>query len=127
MKKSITLAALLLALGTSVFAATTVKAGDNGTKDEISFVPLKTDDGFGVKIDKETAGKSYVIIYDTNSNVIFKDVLSKGESAIKGYVITSLETGDYTVEVASKGQSVKKQMHVYQQDSDSKSYFFYQN
>jgi peptidoglycan hydrolase CwlO-like protein len=127
MKKSITLAALLLVLGTSVFATTTVKADNNGAKDEISFVPLKTDDGFGVKIDKETTGKSYVIIYDINSNVIFKDVLSKGESAIKGYVITSLETGDYTVEVASKGQSVKKQMHVYEQDNDSKSYFFYQN
>jgi len=57
MKKSIALAALLVALGTSVFAATTVKTGDKST-DEISFVQLKTDNGFGVKIDKETAGKS---------------------------------------------------------------------
>ena len=29
-------------------------------------------------------------------------------------MVTSLETGDYTVEVVSKGQTVKKQMHVYE-------------
>jgi trehalose-6-phosphatase len=58
MKKSIALAALLAVLGTSVFAATApVKSGDNNT-DEISFVQLKKDNGFGVKIDKETAGKA---------------------------------------------------------------------
>lgn len=124
MKKSIALAALLVALGTSVFAATTVKTGDKST-DEISFVQLKTDNGFGVKIDKERAGKSVVIVYDDAQNVIFKDVLSKGESNEKGYMITSLETGDYTVEVVSKGQTVKKQMHVYE-DGNAKSYFFYQ-
>jgi len=125
MKKSIALAALLVALGTSVFAATTVKTGDNGSKDEISFVQLKSDNGFGVKIDKETAGKSVVIVYDDANNVIFKDLLSKGESGEKSYVISSLEAGDYTVEVASKGQTVKKHMHVYE-DGNAKSYFFYQ-
>ena len=79
----------------------------------------------GVKIDKETAGKSVVIVYDDAQNVIFKDLLSKGESGEKGYMISSLETGDYTVEVVSKGQAVKKQMHVYE-DGNAKSYFFYQ-
>ncbi|MBS1522073.1 MAG: hypothetical protein JST50_13810 [Bacteroidetes bacterium] len=125
MKKSIALAALLAVLGTSVFAATSVKSGDNNT-DEISFVQLKKDNGFGVMIDKETAGKAVVIVYDDANNVIFKDVLSKGQSGEKSYLISSLETGDYTVEVVSKGQTVKKQMHVYE-DGDAKSYFFYQN
>src|SRR5579859_6478585 len=112
MKKSIALAALLAVLGTSVFAATTVKSGD-GSTDEISFVQMKEDNAFGVKIDKETAGKAVVIVYDDAQNVIFKNVLSKGESGEKSYLITSLEAGDYTVEVVSKGQTVKKQMHVY--------------
>ena len=125
MKKSIALGALLVVLGTSVFAATPVKSGDNGAKDEVSFVQLKKDNGFGVKIDKETAGKSVVIVYDDANNVIFKDLLSKGESGEKSYVISSLEAGDYTVEVVSKGQTVKKQMHVYE-EGDAKSYFFYQ-
>lgn len=126
MKKSIALAAILAVLGTSVFAATApVKNGDNKT-DEISFVQLKKDNGFGVKIDKESAGKAVIIVYDDSNNVIFKDVLSKGQSGEKSYLISSLETGDYTVEVVSKGQTVKKQMHVYE-DGDAKSYFFYQN
>lgn len=125
MKKSIALAALLAVLGTSVFAATAVKSGD-GSTDEISFVQMKKDNAFGVKIDKETAGKAVVIVYDDEQNVIFKNVLSKGESGEKSYLITSLEAGDYTVEVASKAQTVKKHMHVYE-DGDAKSYFFYQN
>ena len=61
MKKSIALAALLAVLGTSVFAATSVKNGDDST-DEISFVQLKKDNAFGVKIDKETTGKAVVIV-----------------------------------------------------------------
>jgi hypothetical protein len=124
MKKSIALAALLAVLGTSVFAATSVKNGDNNT-DEIAFVQLKKNDAFGVRIDKETAGKAVVIVYDDASNVIFKDVLSKGKNSEKSYLISSLETGDYTVEVVSKGQTVKKHMHVYE-DGNAKSYFFYQ-
>jgi len=126
MKKSIALAALLAVLGTSVFAATVPVKTDNKVTDEVTFVQQKKDDAFGVTIAKETAGKAIVIIYDDAHNVIFKDVLSKGNSAGKSYIISSLETGDYTVEVVSKDQTVKKQMHVYE-DGDEKSYFFYQN
>ena len=126
MKKSITVAALLLLIGTSVFAAAPAKIKGDDSKDGISFVQLKSEKGFGVMIDKETAGKSTVIIYDNERNVIFKDLLSKGASGIKGYIVSSLESGDYTVEVVSKGQSVKKQMHIYD-DGQAKSYFFYQD
>lgn len=127
MKKSITLAALLLALGTSVFAAAPAKSkGHNAhSKAQITFVQLKTDMGFGVKIAKEEAGKSVVIIYDKDSNVVFKDLLSKGTDAEKGYILTNLDNGDYTVEVTSDKQSVKKQLHVYD-DGQAKSYFFMQ-
>jgi hypothetical protein len=124
MKKSITLAALLLVLGTSVFAAAPAKTG-NKSQDEISFVPLKSDNGFGVKIDKETAGKSIVIISDNEGNVLFKDLLSKGASGTKGYMIDNLDYGDYTVEVYSKSRAVKKQLHIYD-DGQAKSYFFMQ-
>ena len=123
MKKSIALAALLLVIGTSVFAAAPAKS--TGSLDEISFIPLKSDAGFGVQIEKETAGKSVVIVYDNDGNVIFKDLLSKGASGTKGYLISSLEYGDYTVEVVSNKQTVKKQLHVYD-DGTAKSYFFMQ-
>jgi len=124
MKKSIALAALLLALGTSVFAATTVKM-DGNKSNEISFVALKSDAGFGIKIDKQEAGKSFVMIYDQDGNTLFKDNMTKATSVEKAYNISKLEVGDYSVEVVSNGKSVKKQMHVYE-DNDSKSYFFYQ-
>lgn len=125
MKKSITLAALLLALGTSVFATTSIKAEGKKSSDEVSFVPLSTDRGFGVKINKQEPGKSTVAIYDKNQNILFKDLLTKDAVAEKGYVITELETGDYTVEVTSNNQTVKKQMHIYD-DGVTKSYFFYE-
>ena len=118
MKKSITLAALLLVLGTSVFAAAPVKSHD-----EVSFTSLPADKGFGVKIAKQEAGKSVVMIYDKDNNVIFKDLLSKGPDAEKGYIISNLENGDYTVEVASNKQVVKKQLHVYD-EGQTKSYIF---
>jgi hypothetical protein len=124
MKKSIALAALLLVIGTSVFAAAPAKS-TGSSQDEISFVPLKSDAGFGVQIEKETAGKSIVIISDNDGNVIFKDLLSKGASGTKGYIISSLEYGDYTVEVVSNKQTVKKQLHVYD-DGTAKSFFFMQ-
>jgi len=124
MKKSITLAALLLVIGTSVFAAAPAKSTRN-SKDEISFVPLKSDNGFGVQIEKESAGKSIVIVSDNSGEVIFKDLLSKGASGTKGYIISSLDYGDYTVEVVSNKQIVKKQLHVYD-DGAAKSYFFMQ-
>ena|ERR1700743_2318748 len=125
MKKSITLAALLLVIGTSVFAATPAKSRSNDLQEEVYFAPLKNDDGFAVSINNETAGKSLVIIYDNDHNVIFKDMLSKEGSAQKGYLIKRLAYGDYTVEVVSDGQSVKKTMHVYD-DGQAKSYFFFQ-
>jgi hypothetical protein len=126
MKKSITLAALLLVIGTGVFAAAPAKSSGHNSQDEISFVPLKSDNGFGIKIDKEVAGKSIVIIYDNEGTILFKDLLSKGASGTKGYLINNLEYGDYTVEVFSKGQVVKKQMHIYDDGGQAKSYFFFQ-
>ncbi|MDB5025193.1 MAG: hypothetical protein JWP78_2948 [Mucilaginibacter sp.] len=126
MKKSITLAALLLAIGTSVLAAAPAKSAGHHSQDEISFVPLKSDNGFGVKIDKQVAGKSIVIIYDNEGTVLFKDLLSKGASGTKGYLINNLAYGDYTVEVFSKSQVVKKQMHIYDDGGQAKSYFFFQ-
>jgi hypothetical protein len=120
MKKFITLSALLLALGTSVFAAVpaTIKASD-----EVSFFSLPADRGFAIKVNKQEAGKSIVIIYNKDNAVIFKDVLSKAASAEKGYVVSNLENGDYTVEVVSAKKTVTKQLHVYD-EGQKKSYIF---
>jgi hypothetical protein len=125
MKKSITLAAILLVLGTSVFASPPSKSKNAKLTDEIAFVPLKSDRGFGIKIEKLAPGKSLVLIYNNENNVVFKDVLSKGASGQKNYILTSLENGDYTVEVTSANQVIKKQLHVYD-EGQTKTYFFVQ-
>ena len=124
MKRSLALAALVIGLSTSVFAADHAKG--KAPKAKVSFTSLSTDDGFSVSIDNPSAQKSLVIIYDKDSNVIFKDVLSKNATTgEKGYVLTSLPNGDYAVEVGTKDNMVKKHIHVYE-DSGVKSYFFVQ-
>ncbi len=120
MKKTIALAALILGLGTSVFAAVPAKSKAPKASETVSFTTLKDDKGFGVSVE---AGKSIVIISDNDGNVIFKDVLSKGDAAAKGYIITDLQDGDYTVDVKVGKTIVTKQMHVYD-DGQNKSYFF---
>jgi len=120
MKKTIALAALILGLGTSVFAAVPAKSKAPKASEKVSFTSLKDDRGFGVSVE---AGKSIVMFYDANSNVIFKDVLSKGGAAAKGYVVTGLENGDYAVEVAANKSVVTKHIHVYD-EGQKKSYIF---
>lgn len=124
MKKSITVLALLLAIGTSVFAAAPAKT-DGTNPQKIAFVPLSSDRGFSVQINKQEAGKSFVMIYDKDGTTLFKDFMSKGTSIEKGYNISGLDNGDYTVEVVSNNQSVKKHLHVYDED-DKKTYMFIQ-
>jgi len=120
MKKTIAIAALILGLGTtSVFAATAAPKADAS----VSFTSLKNDKGFSVKV---AAEKSVVIISDNDGNVIFKDRISKGVPAEKGYVISDLENGDYTVEVKTETGLTTKHMHVYE-DGATKSYFFFQD
>ena len=121
MKKTIAIAALILGIGTGVFAATPSKSKASKAED-VTFTSLTGDKGFAVKVGAE---KSIVIISDINGDVIFKDRLSKGLPTEKGYDITGLDYGDYTVEVKTENGLVKKQMHVYD-DGINKSYFFIQ-
>jgi hypothetical protein len=57
-----------------------------------------------------------VIISDKDGNVLRKDVLSNKKSMEKGYILTNLDNGDYTIEVISNGKSVKEDVHVYDED-----------
>jgi hypothetical protein len=122
MKKTIAIAALILGLGTSVFAATPAKSTVVKDDASVSFGMLTDNVGFSVKVGGE---KSTVIVYDQDHNVIFKDNLSKGLPTEKGYDIKGLDYGDYTVEVKTENVDVVKQMHVYDNGAN-KDYFFIQ-
>ena len=115
MKHFIKLTALFLLAATGLFAAVPTKAFTAdvpSAKFAVTFYSLAANKGIAIK----TAGaKSIVMIYDQDKNVLRKDVLAGNAS--KGYVLNKLENGDYTIEVTSNNQTVKKNIHVYDEDN----------
>ena len=116
MKKSITLSALLVLLTAGLFAATPVKAAIVPFTDEVTFTSLADNNGIDVKVSKSVAGKTSIVIYDQDKNVIRKDIISDSQTAEKGYILTSLDNGDYTIEVTSNKKVVKQDVHIYNED-----------
>jgi hypothetical protein len=115
MKNSIKLTALLVLASVSVFAAnpSKIKASAAKSKSIVTFASLPSNKGVEVKVQSNEPAKAAVIIYDTDKNVVFKDVMSSSKSMEKGYVFNQLENGDYIIEVTSNHQTVKKNIHVY--------------
>jgi len=117
MKTTIKVAALLLIASAGIFAATPSKAAVVPASDVITFSELPADRGIDVKIDPSVQGKSIVMIYDADGNVLRKDVLTKSNGLEKAYILNQLEDGDYTIAVTSNGETVKKAIHVYEEVS----------
>lgn len=122
MKKSIKLSALVLLLTAGLFAATTsiAEAAIVPSTTEVAFSALPSSNGIDVKVSQSEAGKTAIIIYDKDDNVLRKDVLT-GATAKQGYILTSLENGDYTIEVTSNGKVVKQDVLVYN-EGDAKMF-----
>ncbi|MEB0262461.1 MULTISPECIES: hypothetical protein [unclassified Mucilaginibacter] len=125
MKKSFTLAALLLVLSTGLFAASPAKTfkneGDeNGT---VLIQAMRTALGFGVSI--QNPAKATVTIIDKNNNVILADNLGRGKSVEKAYNLSELENGNYTVTINNNNTTITKQLHVYE-EYGNKAYIFIQ-
>ncbi|HWD86966.1 MAG TPA: T9SS type A sorting domain-containing protein [Mucilaginibacter sp.] len=121
MKKTLTIAALILAAGTSVFAAPG-KSKAPKANNTVSFIEPAKENVFSVKV---AAERSVVIIYDQDGNAIYKDLVSKGLPTEKSYNVSNLDNGEYTVEIKSEKSDIKKHMHVYD-DGQGKSYLFIQ-
>jgi hypothetical protein len=116
MKNSIKFTALTLLLSTGIFAAASAKTIGTvvpSTKDVISFSSLPSHKGIEVKVEGRDIAKAIVIIYDQDQNVIYKDVLPAYKSMEKGYILSQLANGDYSIEVTANKQVVKKDIHVY--------------
>jgi hypothetical protein len=118
MKNSIKLTALFLLASVSVFAASPAKAkvSTDPAKDGITFSSLPSNKGVEVKVEGSKAAKAVVIIYDEDKNVIYKDAMPANKSMEKGYVLSQLDNGDYTIEVMSNHHKVTKDVHVYDED-----------
>jgi len=116
MKTSIKLTALFLLASATVFAASPSKAAVAPAKDAITFSTLPSQKGVAVKVEKGAAEKAIVTITDQNGNVIRKDALTSNKGLEKAYVLNQLDNGDYTIAVTSNNQTVKKAIHVYDED-----------
>ena len=115
MKKFIKLTALALLLGAGVCTTASAKPKRHhmGDKTTVSLIPLRTEKGFAVMVDKLEPGKSMVIIYDNDGYPLYKDVLTKDVKGEKKYLFPDLQDGNYTVEVFSKGHDIKTQFFVH--------------
>jgi hypothetical protein len=120
MKASIKFTALLLLAGASVFAAVPAKAVVPTTPPVITFSSLPSQKGIEVKV-KNEPGKAIVTITDNNGEILRRDVLSNAKGLQKGYILTSLDNGDYSIEVAANGNVVKEDIHVYD-EGDTKMF-----
>ncbi len=114
MKNTIKLTALLLLAGAGVFAATPSKA-NVPPKATINVSSLHSLKGVDIKVESAAPATAVVTVYDNDGNPIFKDVMPKGTTAEKHYILTQLDPGDYTFEVAEGKQVVSKQIHVYEE------------
>jgi len=113
MKTSIKLTLLLLLASAGVFAANSPKAVVPPSKATITLSSLPALNGLEVKIDGNIAGKAAVIVYNENRDVVYKDVMPALKSMEKGYILTHLQDGKYSLEVSSKHQTIKKDILVY--------------
>ena len=116
MKKFIGLSALFLLASTGIFAATPAKpAGHKASSVDkmVTFNSLPSNRGIEVKLDNDLQGKASVIFYNYENDQVWKDVLSKRKGLDKGYILSFLDNGNYTVEVTIDKQVVRKIAHVY--------------
>jgi uncharacterized lipoprotein YajG len=130
MKTSIKLSALFFLLSAGVFATNAAQAKDNTdltpkAKATVTFDVLGNDRGFKANIAKSESGKTIVRFYNSDKQLLLKDNVNTKTDVEKGYVLSELECGDYTLEIASDNKVVKKAVHVYM-DGDQKSFFIAQ-
>ena len=130
MKASIKLSALFFLLSAGVFATTAANAKDNTdntpkVKETVTFNVLNNNRGLKVNVAKSESGKTFVRFYNAEKELLMKDYVSSKSAVTKDYVLSGLDCGDYTLEISSDNNVVRKTVRVYQ-DGDQKSFYFVQ-
>ena len=116
MKNTLKLTALALLLSAGAFAAVpkTTHKMMGGKQDNIVFYTLPSQRGIDLRIKKAEPGKTIVTIYDDEGRLLQRDEMNKTDIR-RGYNFTQLDEGDYSIEIASKGQVFKRKIHIYQE------------
>lgn len=130
MKTFIKTSALVVAFG--LFAASTFaneapakKAKVAVKEDVVLFTSMDSDCGVGVIVHKAESGKAQIEIIDANNQVVLKDVTSKGTDAVlKGYVLSNLKNGDYAFKVTTGSKEVKRNIRIFTDENNQKSFVF---
>jgi hypothetical protein len=124
MKTSIKLTVLALLMSLGAFASPHKKAAHrmmaSGKNDEIVFYTLPSQQGIDLRVKKAMPGRTVVIIRDSDGNILQKDVMTK-ENIRRGYVLSQLDNGDYSIEIQSANQDFKRDIHIYN-DGDIKNF-----
>jgi hypothetical protein len=119
MKTSIKLTAAAFFLSAGALAATPKPHHQKNMntmmdKQVVSIIPLKNDQGFAARVDKMDEGKSIVMVYNSEGDVIFKDKLTDTRIGEKKYLLRDLNDGKYTLEVYTKGgRDIKTNFYIY--------------
>lgn len=124
MKTSFKLSALAILLTAGLFTASPVKAADLPA-DQITVRGTGKAMVVGLVLKKESAGRAIVKFYDAQNNEIMRDYVSEKQSSAKGYNLSDLELGKYTITVSAAGEVVTKNVLVYE-DEGKKTYIILQ-
>jgi hypothetical protein len=117
MKKSIKLIAILLFVSICTVVMPGVQAKTINSippaKIVINISSLPSNVGVGVNIEKNTAGKAVIMIFDEYGNVLLKQVLPTGKGVEKDYILNKLDNGEYTIHVTSNKKEMEKDIRVF--------------
>ncbi len=117
MKKSIKLIAILLFVSICTVVMPGVQAKTINSippaKNVINISSLPSNVGVGVNIEKNTAGKAVIMIFDEYGNVLLKQVLPTGKGVEKDYILNKLDNGEYTIHVTSNKKEMEKDIRVF--------------
>lgn len=91
----------------------------------VLFTSLDKERGVQVIVHKASPASSSVKIYDAAGNLLVNDALPKKEAvSLKGYDLTQLEDGDYTIQVTANKEVTNRVVHVYNDENNQRSFFF---
>lgn len=79
-------------------------------EEKVSFVPVISNDGTSLKVGllSQSESKMYVSVFDVNNRLILSEVLKGDQYFGKGYDLSKIRKGTYTVLVSTDGRSYSR-------------------
>jgi hypothetical protein len=121
MKKSIKLTVLALFLSAGICAAAPrAHAGNMPVSNNynIVFYTLPSQQGIDLRVKKSIPGiKTVVMIRDQDGHLLWRDEMKGKMDIRRGYNLTQLDEGDYSIEITTGSAVFKRNIHIYNEGS----------